>query len=55
VHEPTAAAKGHTSAGDSEAPDEDAEETTSSEETPASPAAPMSEPEDGAASNGKVN
>jgi translation initiation factor IF-3 len=55
VHEPTATAKGHAAAGDNEAPDVDAEEITDSAETPASPAAPTSEPEDGPASNGKVN
>ncbi len=56
-HEPTpaAAAKGHASTDADGAPALDAEETSASAETPANPAAPGPEPEDGAASNGKVN
>jgi translation initiation factor IF-3 len=56
-HEPTpaAAAKGHASTEENGAPVMDAEETSASMETPANPAAPGPEPEDGAASNGKVN
>jgi translation initiation factor IF-3 len=56
-HEPTpaAAAKGHASADENGAPVLGAEDTSASVETPANPAAPGPEPEDGAASNGKVN
>lgn len=56
-HEPTpaAAAKGHASTDEGGAPVLGAEDISASVETPANPAAPGPEPEDGAASNGKVN
>jgi translation initiation factor IF-3 len=55
THEPTAAAKGHARTDEDGAPVVDAEDTTASVETAASPAAPKPEPEDGTASTGKVN
>jgi translation initiation factor IF-3 len=56
VHEPTpATGKGHARTDDDAAPDLDALDTTGSAETPASPAAPGPEPEDGPESIGKVN
>jgi translation initiation factor IF-3 len=53
THEPALAAKGHARIDENGAPVP--EETIASAETPASPAAPGPEPEDGPASNGKVN
>jgi translation initiation factor IF-3 len=56
-HEPTpaAAAKGQARADEDAAAVMDAEVATDSVETPASPEAPGPEPDDGAASTGKVN
>ena len=57
THEPTPAAiaKGHARIDDDATPELDVEATIDSVEPPAGPAAPGPEPEDGSASNGKVN
>jgi translation initiation factor IF-3 len=57
AHEPTpaAAAKSHAGTDEDAASAPDAAVEPDSAETPANPAAPGPEPEDGAASNGKVN